>query len=252
MNGSLKIPLKFRIPFIALAVAIMFLLTMLVAFEANDTSPGSGANAGSHGLFNINMGAASLPLASVDTLVVGTPDTEAQNTSGTSPFGFGTTDDAAGGDSSLAAGRIGEATTPLAEASPAQGSWALLNLICVGISLVWSMVLLIGLIVRRRDRDERLGAFRGISKSAQTVNYRKRRNGRLIVITVGIAALLVFAFTENMALPTTWVDFWSPVMVIFLIVQDVVTLYAVIYKESDEEDALPLPQQLSWKSFPRT
>jgi hypothetical protein len=251
MNGSLKIPLGLRISFIALAVAIMFLLTMLVAFEANDTSPGSGANAGSNGLFNIGTGAASLPLASGDTLVVGTPDAGTQNASGTSSLGFGPTNDATSDNSPLATGRIGEVATPLAETSPAPGSWALLNLICVGISLVWSIVLLIGLIISYRNRDERLGAFRSIAKGAQTVNYRKRRNGRIIGIAIGVAALLVFAFTENMALPTTWVDFWSPVMVIFLIIQDVVTLYAVIYKESDEEDALPLSQQLSWKSFPR-
>jgi hypothetical protein len=242
MNGSLKIPLKLRISFIALAVALMFLLTILVAFEANDTSSGSNANTFS-GIFNFSMGAASLPLASADALVAGISDA-----SGFSSRGFGATND----NSSIAADRIGEAMTPLAEAPATKGSWALLNLICVSISLVWSMVLLIGFIVRRRDRGERLGAFRAISRNAQTVNYRKCRNGRVIVIAIGIAALLVFAFTENMALPTTWVDFWSPLMVIFLIVQDVVTLYAVIYKENDEEDALPLPQQLSWKSFPRT
>jgi hypothetical protein len=86
----------------------------------------------------------------------------------------------------------------------------------------------------------------------QTTNYRRRRNGRIAGITVGVVALLVFALTENMTLSTTWVDFWSPLMVIFLIIQDAVTLYAVMCKNPENEDVLLSPQQLSWKSFPRT
>jgi hypothetical protein len=246
MNGSLKIPLRFRISFIALAVAITFFLTILVAFEANDSSSGSGANAGSS-IFNISIGTVSLPLASVDTLAAGNPNTGTSDVSGTSSLGFGATN-----DSSIATNRIGETTTPLAETSSARGSWALLNLICAAISLVWSLILLTGLIVGRRDRDERFGAFRGVSKGMQTANYRRRRNGRIAGITVGVVALLVFALTENMTLSTTWVDFWSPLMVIFLIIQDAVTLYAVMCKTPENEDVLLSPQQLSWKSFPRT
>jgi hypothetical protein len=54
-------------------------------------------------------------------------------------------------------------------------------------------------------------------------------------MAIGFVALLVFVLTENLRLPMTWVDSWSPLMAAFLIAQDAITLRLVARENSARE-----------------
>ncbi|MDR0346806.1 MAG: hypothetical protein LBH56_00295 [Coriobacteriales bacterium] len=130
----------------------------------------------------------------------------------------------------LAAGFAASDSTPAT--SPVGGSWALINLLFVVFSLLWSAALLPALIKGRgREREER-----------GRVTSRKRRGNlgaRIVVIAIGAVALLVFVCTENLTSTMSWVDSWSPLMAVFLIIQDIVTIN--MSAPEDEAEEAPAP-----------
>jgi hypothetical protein len=62
---------------------------------------------------------------------------------------------------------------------------------------------------------------------------------RIVVIAIGAVALLVFVCTENLTSTMSWVDSWSPLMAVFLIIQDIVTIN--MSAPEDEAEEAPAP-----------
>jgi hypothetical protein len=135
---------------------------------------------------------------------------------------------------------INDAATPLAGSSATRTGWALLNLVFLGFSLLWSLVLLVGLLRRPRNRESenkrvfgrRDRFIRRLSKGLSG-NF----NGRIIAAALGAIALLVFVLTENLTLSMAWVDSWSPLMAAFLIAQDAITL-RMLARENPAHESL--------------
>jgi hypothetical protein len=242
---------------VLLAAAVVALLTALVAFENGITFGALATDGAGFSVASNEGGSAS--------------DTSPSLPSSTSPLSSAVADASIAAVSDAPAtifsgpgvtsntvlapyDRINESPTPLAAPLLPQGSWSLLNLLCMVVSLVWAMVLLAGLFGGKRGSNDEMkftyGSSRGLG-NREDGGRRKRFIGRLAGIVVGIVALLVFSLTEDMTLSTTWVDHWSPLMVAFLIVQDAVTLYAVICRGLNEEDSVTFSQRLSWGSSPR-
>jgi hypothetical protein len=136
---------------------------------------------------------------------------------------------------------ITDIETPLAQGPGAGGAsaWALFNLLCVAIGLLWSVALLANYFYRRseREREDEDGAVRAeAAGDERPVTRRKRLAGRVIVAAIGIASLIVFILTEDMTLPIGWIDRWSLLAVAFLIAQGIVTIQALSYRDTGTVD----------------
>jgi hypothetical protein len=130
---------------------------------------------------------------------------------------------------------IADTVTPLAYGSDIGATWSLLNLICVAFGLVWSAVLLITLY--RKAHHDTADEVRSSNVTGEEQSFALRRNfrGYIIAASLGGISLIVFLFTENMALPMVWVDAFSPLMVLFVIAQDLITLRLLKREDLDNE-----------------
>jgi hypothetical protein len=219
LDGSTKIPLRFRLLSLSFAAVVVVVLVTLTAIDTTNT---------------LDVGTSGTPLGAS---VVTAPDL-----SGISSGLAETTH-----NPSTLTSKIDEAVTPLAAGFSTGANWAALNLICLLISLVWSLVLLATFFVGSRGRrdtssdEDDAGPVRDFSGDAWLLTERpaeyfaggKRFNSRIIGIVVGGIALAAFALTEDMTLSMTWIDSWSPLMVLLLLVQDFITLHMVIRKDTD-------------------
>jgi len=116
--------------------------------------------------------------------------------------------------------------TPLAGAA-----WALVNLICAIITVIIALMLVIGIIGKRREKqsDEQDG-----TDDEQSERRIKRHVwSRLASVVVGIVAVVVFILTEDMTLPMALVDRWTLLMVVILLVQVVVAILSRKTKSDD-------------------
>ncbi len=107
----------------------------------------------------------------------------------------------------------------------AGASWALLNLILTILTAIGSVVLLIGLLGKKKEEDEDSGEEKEIKKKAGW------RWGSLIPT---IASIIIFILTEDMSNPWVWVDKWTILMAIITVAQIVVMLLSK--KEKDDGD----------------
>jgi hypothetical protein len=217
-----------------------FVLMALVTIDATDLSD------------------AVVPGASPSSPLAATPDTTAPGGSGAAALGASVTASATtatasgatgalaaldasgapfGSDApplnpSLPANSIADGATPLAKA-PSFGNWALLNLICAAASLLWAAVLLSGLLFAKHNRANNDGSGHASSGGFARTDKGRRFGGQLVAIAIGGISLAVFFLTENLTLPVGWVDSWSPLMVVLLLVQDVITLQAVTRRSAE-------------------
>jgi hypothetical protein len=140
---------------------------------------------------------------------------------------------------------ITDAPVPLAEGSYAGATWAPLNLLCALASTLWSVVLLVSFIIKRRRHSDVGKKVTTKTPSVTFVTFQNLRErpdkhikyfgGCAIGVLSGIISLVAFMLTEDVSLPITWVDSWSPLMVALLIIQDFITLYAVVCRSSADE-----------------
>jgi hypothetical protein len=174
------------------------------------------------------------------------------------------------GDNAAPAGAIDDSATPRGMNAGSNAAWALLNLICVIIGLLWSVIFLVRFLHKFNKRDakyenERLNMAEGAlaykscegalesdalaqanPDEEETVTHRKRFIAHIVVAFISVVAFIVFTLTEDITLPMAWVDRWTVLMVAFLIGQALVSLYAARLKDVNDEDAedeseTPLP-----------
>ena len=124
--------------------------------------------------------------------------------------------------------------TPLAMG----GAWALVNLILTILTVLGSILLLIGYIGKKQKEreDENGNVILNAEGEAETDDIKKKGGWRLASIIPAVAAVIAFILTENMRLPMVLVDKWTLLMVIIALVQ---LLVAYFSKKKTQEPEQP-------------
>ena len=132
--------------------------------------------------------------------------------------------------------KIEEEYTP--KASP-QYYWALINLICAIVTVLFGLLLLIS--KRHKDEDDKEDDE---TKQQTTTNEdeekeQEKKRGlftRVLAVLIAIASVVFFLVTEDMSLDWTWTDQWTIWMVVLGIVQIVVFFIGRKWKNVDNDD----------------
>lgn len=112
---------------------------------------------------------------------------------------------------------------PLASKNENNGAWALVNLLCVGVTVLLGFWLLIS----KRYKEE--------NEEEEIINTSKRGMfTRLLAIALGIISIIVFILTENIVLPMVFVDKWTIVMLAIMVVQ--ITIFCIGRKWKQEKN----------------
>jgi hypothetical protein len=102
--------------------------------------------------------------------------------------------------------------------------WALLNLILTIATALASILMLIGLVGRKKEEKDGI-VVRETEKHPFT---------RVLTLLPGIGAIVAFILTENMRNPMVFTDRWTLLMVIIALVQLVLVIFGA-KKEKDKE-----------------
>ena len=111
---------------------------------------------------------------------------------------------------------IEDEETPLAPM--ANGKWALVNLVLMILTVLASLLMLLGVIGKKRGRNNK--SF-----------------WRIASLIPAIGALAAFVLTENMKLPMAMVDRWTLLMVIIAVLQLIVAVMSKKQNESEDDGA---------------
>lgn len=118
---------------------------------------------------------------------------------------------------------VDEEKTPLAGGRGA--AWALINFALMNLAIFESVMLLIGYFVKTKNDEEE-----------EKRKLKKKGIFRVISLPIAIISLIVFILTEDITLPTAFVDKYTIVMLIIAIVQTVmVALSKKQYEDEDEQ-----------------
>ena len=109
-------------------------------------------------------------------------------------------------------------------------AWALVNLICAILTVIFSVALLIGLAGKKTKTEE--------AENGEEVEkeIKKKKFWRFFSIVPALAAVIVFLLTEDMRLPMVFVDRWTLLMVIIGLVQVLVMVFAKKTKKDPDEE----------------
>ena len=134
--------------------------------------------------------------------------------------------------------KVEEEYTP--KASP-QYYWALINLICAILTVLFGLLLLISKRHKSEDDDEEEDDE---TKQQATTNEdeeqeQEKKRGlftRVLAILIAIVSVVFFLVTEDLSLPWTWTDQWTIWMVVIGLVQIVVFFVGRKWKNVDNDD----------------
>ena len=119
---------------------------------------------------------------------------------------------------------VDEEETPLAGGKG--GAWALINFALMNLAIFESIMLLIGYFVKTKNDEEE-----------EKRKLKKKGIFRVISLPIAVISLIVFILTEDITLPTAFVDKYTIVMLIIAIVQTVmVALSNKKYEDEDEQE----------------
>ena len=133
--------------------------------------------------------------------------------------------------------KVEEEYTP--KASP-QYYWALINLICAILTVLFGLLLLIS----KRHKDEDDDEEDDETKQQATTNEdeeqeQEKKRGlftRVLAVLIAIVSVVFFLVTEDMSLAWTWTDQWTIWMVVIGLVQIVVFFVGRKWKNVDNDD----------------
>ena len=134
--------------------------------------------------------------------------------------------------------KVEEEYTP--KASP-QYYWALINLICAIVTVLFGLLLLIS----KRHKDEDDEEEDDETKQQQTTTNedeekeQEKKRGvftRVLAVLITIVSVVFFLVTEDMSLAWTWTDQWTIWMVVIGLVQIVVFFVGRKWKNVDNDD----------------
>ena len=132
--------------------------------------------------------------------------------------------------------KVEEEYTP--KASP-QYYWALINLICAIVTVLFGLLLLIS--KRHKDEDDKEDdeTKQQTTTSEDEEKEQEKKRGlftRVLAVLIAIASVVFFLVTEDMSLDWTWTDQWTIWMVVLGIVQIVVFFIGRKWKNVDNDD----------------
>ncbi len=142
--------------------------------------------------------------------------------------------------------KVEEEYTP--KASP-QYYWALINLICAILTVLFGLLLLISKRHKSEDDDEeddetKQQTNNDDEEKEQTNNddeekEQEKKRGlftRVLAVLIAIVSVVFFLVTEDLSLPWTWTDQWTIWMVVIGLVQIVVFFVGRKWKNVDNDD----------------
>ena len=131
--------------------------------------------------------------------------------------------------------KVEEEYTP--KASP-QYYWALINLICAILTVLFGLLLLISKRHKDEDDDEEDDETKQQTNNDEEKEQEKKRGlfTRVLAVLIAIVSVVFFLVTEDLSLPWTWTDQWTIWMVVLGLVQIVVFFVGRKWKNVDNDD----------------
>ena len=132
--------------------------------------------------------------------------------------------------------KVEEEYTP--KASP-QYYWALINLICAILTVLFGLLLLISKRHKSEDDDEEDDETKQQTNNDDEEKEQEKKRGlftRVLAVLIAIVSVVFFLVTEDLSLPWTWTDQWTIWMVVIGFVQIVVFFVGRKWKNVDNDD----------------
>ena len=132
--------------------------------------------------------------------------------------------------------KVEEEYTP--KASP-QYYWALINLICAILTVLFGLLLLISKRHKDEDDDEDDDETKQQTNNDDEEKEQEKKRGlftRVLAVLIAIVSVVFFLVTEDLSLPWTWTDQWTIWMVVIGLVQIVVFFVGRKWKNVDNDD----------------
>ncbi|MCR0201881.1 InlB B-repeat-containing protein [[Clostridium] innocuum] len=122
---------------------------------------------------------------------------------------------------------------PTPKGGGSQNEWALINLICVGGTVLLGLFLLLSKLKKEEEEeDEKTSAMR--NDEEQSKGYKRRKWLRVASTITAVVSVIAFFLTEDITLAMVLVDRWTLLMAAFLIVQVIFVLFGRKWKELDD------------------
>ena len=125
--------------------------------------------------------------------------------------------------------------------------WALINLICAIVTVLFGLLLLISKRHKNKDDEEEDDETRqqATDKDDEEKEQEKKRGAftRVLAVLIAILSVVFFLVTEDMSLRWTWTDQWTIWMVVIGLVQIVVFFVGRKWKNVDDDDEDEQAQQ---------
>ena len=132
--------------------------------------------------------------------------------------------------------KVEEEYTP--KASP-QYYWALINLICAILTVLFGLLLLISKRHKDEDDDEEDDETKQQTNNDDEEKEQEKKRGlftRVLAVLIAIVSVVFFLVTEDLSLPWTWTDQWTIWMVVIGFVQIVVFFVGRKWKNVDDDE----------------
>ena len=132
--------------------------------------------------------------------------------------------------------KVEEEYTP--KASP-QYYWALINLICAILTVLFGLLLLISKRHKDEDDDEEDDETKQQTNNDDEEKEQEKKRGlltRVLAVLIAIVSVVFFLVTEDLSLRWTWTDQWTIWMVVIGLVQIVVFFVGRKWKNVDNDD----------------
>ena len=132
--------------------------------------------------------------------------------------------------------KVEEEYTP--KASP-QYYWALINLICAILTVLFGLLLLISKRHKDEDDDEEDDETKQQTTNDDEEKEQEKKRGlftRVLAVLIAIVSVVFFLVTEDLSLPWTWTDQWTIWMVVIGLVQIVVFFVGRKWKNVDDDE----------------
>ncbi len=116
--------------------------------------------------------------------------------------------------------------------------WALINLICAVVTVLFGLLLLISKRHKDEDDEEEDDETKQQATTNEDEEQEKKRGlfTRVLAVLIAIASVVFFLVTEDMSLAWTWTDQWTIWMVVIGLVQIVVFFVGRKWKNVDNDD----------------
>lgn len=122
-------------------------------------------------------------------------------------------------------------------AGKGSGAWALVNLICLIVTVYLFLPIL-----HLKDKYSRARKMRKYNKNQEYQYEVKRFTRRSSIgfaseLIIAVAAIVLFVLTENMRLPMVLIDSYTPAMLVLLLACWIVDVRLMRYRDEDPEEA---------------